>query len=64
MLPWTHALALMRYGLVGGSASGLRAIWGQHSETALAMASLAVVMGSAALLLVVATRVFRRSAMP
>src|SRR5207248_2076840 len=43
VLPWTHALALMRYGLVGGSSSGLEAIWGHHSNLAMAGGSLAFV---------------------
>jgi len=64
VLPTTHALALMRYGLVGGRSTGLEAIWGQHPQALLAAASLAVVAGSTALLFVVATRVFRRSALP
>jgi ABC-2 type transport system permease protein len=63
VLPSTHALALMRHGLVGGSPSGLQAIWGVHSETALAAASLAVLLGSTALLLTAAMQVFRRSAL-
>ncbi len=62
-LPWTHALALMRYGLVGGgSASGLGAIWGWGSPTAMAAASLGVVTAFAVLLLAIAMMVFRRSA--
>ncbi len=63
VLPSTHALALMRHGLVGGSPSGLQAIWGNHSETALAAASLAVLAGFTALLIGVAMQVFRRSAL-
>jgi ABC-2 type transport system permease protein len=62
IVPWTHALALMRYGLVGAPASGLHAIWGWSSPTAMALASLAVVTAFAAALLVLATTVFRRSA--
>jgi len=63
VLPWTHALALMRYGLVGGSNSGLQAIWGNHPQTGLALASLAVVVGFTVALLTVAMQVFRRSAL-
>src|SRR5712691_1633720 len=62
VLPWTHALAVMRHGLVGGSSTGLQGIWGAHPETALAAASLAVVVAFAAVMLAVATRVFGRSA--
>ena len=62
VLPWTHALALMRYGLVGGTASGLHAIWGWASPTAMALASLGVVTAFAAALLIISMTVFRRSA--
>jgi ABC-type polysaccharide/polyol phosphate export permease len=62
VLPTTHALALMRHGLVGGSPSGLQAIWGSHSETLLAAGSLAVLAAFTGLLLGAATTVFRRSA--
>src|SRR5262245_56589554 len=53
LLPLTHALALMRYGLLDDS-SGLRAIWGMNDVTAIATLSLAVV-GSFAVLLTVAS---------
>ena len=53
---WTHALALMRYGLVGGQASGLSAIWGQHSNASMAAASLGVVAAFTVVLLAVATQ--------
>jgi ABC-2 type transport system permease protein len=61
VLPLTHALALMRYGLLGNTA-GLHDIWGGHDVTAMATASLAVVALFAAVLTAVAVRVFRRSA--
>jgi ABC-2 type transport system permease protein len=64
VLPTTNALAVMRYGLVGGPSSGLGAIWGSHSEVAMAAWSIAVMVGFAALLLGIATRVFRRAALP
>ena len=60
-LPLTHALALMRYGLLG-DASGLRAVWSMHSTTAMAGLSLAVVGVFAAALTAVAMRVFVREA--
>ena len=41
VLPLTHALALMRYGLVDPSGQGLHDIWGVGSTTAQAWASLA-----------------------
>ena len=62
VLPWTHALAVMRYGLVGGSSSGLDSIWGSLSPSWSAAASLAVVVGFSITLLALATQVFRRSA--
>jgi ABC-2 type transport system permease protein len=62
VLPATHALALMRYGLLGGNASGLHDIWGMHNATAMAALSLGVVAIFAGALVYVATRVFRRAA--
>jgi ABC-2 type transport system permease protein len=62
VLPLTHAMALMRYGLLGSSA-GLHDVWGAGtSTTAAAWLSLAVVVASAALLGAVAVRAFARSA--
>jgi ABC-2 type transport system permease protein len=60
-LPLTHGLALMRYGLLDDS-SGLHAIWGMGSPTAMAALSLAVVSAFAALLTVASIRVFSHSA--
>jgi hypothetical protein len=62
-LPLTHALALMRYAMVDHRAAGLHDIWGAHSTTMMAAASLAVVFAFAALMLFIASRVFARSAM-
>jgi hypothetical protein len=42
ILPLTHALALVRYGLLGDS-SGLHNIWNMHNTTMMATLSLAVV---------------------
>src|SRR5437868_8345357 len=39
VLPWTHAVALLRYGLIGTGASGLSQIWHMHSQTAMALLS-------------------------
>ena len=61
LLPLTHALALMRYGLLQDS-SGLHAIWGLGDPVAMAALSLAVVSGFALLLTLVSIRVFSRSA--
>ena len=60
-LPLTHALALMRYGLLHDS-SGLHAIWRMGSATDSALLSLAVLAAFAVLLVRVAVRVFSRSA--
>jgi ABC-2 type transport system permease protein len=62
VLPATHALALMRYGLLGGNASGLHDIWGMHNASAMAALSLGVVTVFAAALTVAAIRTFRRTA--
>jgi ABC-2 type transport system permease protein len=60
-LPLTHALALVRYGLLSDP-SGLHAIWRMHNTTAMAGLSLGVVGVFAALLLAVGMRVFTRRA--
>ena len=61
-LPLTHALALMRYGLVDPSGHGLHDIWGAGNTTAQAWASLGVVALFAVALLAISIRVFTRSA--
>jgi ABC-2 type transport system permease protein len=62
LLPLTHGLALMRYGLLQDS-SGLHAIWGMTSAGAMAALSLAVVGAFALVLTAVSIRVFTRSAL-
>jgi len=62
VLPATHALALMRYGLLGGNTSGLHDIWGMQNATAMAALSLGVVAAFAAALTVAGIRTFRRAA--
>jgi ABC-2 type transport system permease protein len=62
VLPLTHALALMRYGLLGDR-TGLGNIWGMGSATTMAALSLAVVAVFAAALLAISVRVFTRSAL-
>jgi ABC-2 type transport system permease protein len=59
-LPLTHALALVRYGLLGDS-TGLHAIWQMHSATAMAALSLAAVAVFATALTAISMRAFRRS---
>ena len=62
VLPLTHALALMRYGLVDPSGQGLHDIWGAGSTTAEAWASMGVVALFAVALLAISIRVFTRAA--
>ena len=61
-LPLTHAMALMRYGLVDPKGTGLHDIWGMSNTTVEAFLSLGVVLAFAAALTLVAIRVFSRSA--
>jgi ABC-type polysaccharide/polyol phosphate export permease len=64
VLPLTHALALMRYGLLGDHGAGLHDIWGSGvGTTAGAFMSLAVVALFAAALTAISIRVFTRSAL-
>src|SRR5262249_47224478 len=62
LLPLTHGLALMRYGLLGDS-TGLHAIWSMGNPSEMAALSLAVVALFAAALTAVSIRVFTRSAL-
>jgi ABC-2 type transport system permease protein len=62
VLPLTHALALMRYGLVDPRGTGLHDIWGMSNVTAMAFMSLAVVVMFAVFMVAVSIRVFTRSA--
>ena len=61
-LPLTHALALIRYGLLGDHGSGLHDIWGTGSTSACAALSLGVVAAFATVFTAVSIRVFTRSA--
>lgn len=61
LLPLTHALALMRYGLLG-NATGLEDIWGMGGTATKATLSLSVLAAFAALLTAVAVRTFNRTA--
>ena len=62
VLPLTHALALMRYGLLDRHATGLHDIWGMSGATGMAALSLAVVAAWAVVLTVVSVRVFGKAA--
>ena len=61
-LPLTHALALMRYGLLDQRGTGLHDIWGMSSPTAMAALSLGVVALWAVVLSAASVRVFTRAA--
>jgi ABC-2 type transport system permease protein len=60
-LPLTHALALVRYGLLRDPA-GLHTIWHMSNTTEMAALSLGVVAAFAAILTAVSIRVFNRTA--
>jgi ABC-2 type transport system permease protein len=62
VLPLTHAMALMRYGLVDPKGTGLHEIWGMSSTTTEAWLSLAVVVAFALLFSAMAVRAFTRAA--
>jgi len=62
VLPLTHTLAVMRYGLLGHSTAGLHDIWGMDNPTTMAALSLGVVGVFAVLLTLVAVRTFKRAA--
>jgi ABC-2 type transport system permease protein len=62
LLPLTHVLAVLRYGLIDPSGQGLHAIWGTGNPTAQAFASLAVVALYAIALTAISIRVFTRAA--
>ena len=61
VLPLTHALALLRYGLLDRHGSGLHDIWGSGNTTLQAAASLAVVAVFAAAFTAISIRAFSRS---
>ena len=63
LLPLTHALALMRYGLIDRRATGLRDIWGMTNPTAMAALSMAVVTLFAIGLTALGLRAFRRASL-
>lgn len=60
-LPWTHAVAVLRYGLMGPGASGLRAIWHMHSEPLMATLSLTLLTLYATLTIALAMRAFKQA---
>jgi ABC-2 type transport system permease protein len=58
VLPWTHAVALLRFGLMGGSASGLEEIWHLHSTWGMALLSLAFLAAFTSATVTLALRAF------
>jgi ABC-type multidrug transport system permease subunit len=62
LLPLTHALAVMRYGLIDRDARGLHDIWGMTNHTAMAALSVGVVTLFAVALTALGMRAFRRAA--
>lgn len=62
LLPLTHVIALMRYGLVDRDGAGLHDIWGMSNQTAMAALSLGVVALFAVTLTAISVRTFRRAA--
>jgi len=61
ILPWTHAVALLRNGFIGTSAANLNQIWHIHSQTAMVLLSLAVLATFAGLMIAIGMRAFRRA---
>ena len=60
--PWTHAVAVLRHGLMQGTDPGLEAIWHLGSDTAMAALSTGVLALFALVALRLAVRVFQRTA--
>jgi ABC-2 type transport system permease protein len=61
-LPITHVLALLRYGLVDPTGTGLHDIWGMDDATSMAALSFGIVAVFAAAMCVVAVKVFTKAA--
>jgi ABC-2 type transport system permease protein len=62
VMPLTHALAVIQYGLVDPRGAGLHDIWGMSDPAAMAALSLLVLGAFAVVSTVVAVRVFQRTA--
>lgn len=62
ILPTTHTLALLRYGVLGRGGAGLHDIWGMTNTSTEATLSLLVLAGWAALVTAASIRVFKHSA--
>lgn len=61
--PWTHALAVMRYGMMEGTESGLVDIWHMDSEPVMAALSVGVLLVMAGAAMALTLRVFNRKTM-
>lgn len=61
--PWTHALAVMRYGMMEDTDPGLANIWHMDSEPLMAALSVGVLVIMAVAALALAIRVFNRKTM-
>jgi ABC-type multidrug transport system permease subunit len=61
-LPTTHALALLRYGVLDRRGQGLHDIWGVSNTSTAALLSMLVLVAWASLATVASMRVFRRAA--
>ena len=62
VMPTTHALALLRYGVLDRTGAGLHDIWGMANTTTEAAMSLLVLAAWAILITAAAIRIFQRSA--
>jgi ABC-2 type transport system permease protein len=62
ILPVTHALALLRFGLVDRGGQGLHDIWGMHNTMMMAGLSFAVVASFALVMFALSVRIFTRTA--
>jgi ABC-type polysaccharide/polyol phosphate export permease len=62
ILPLTHVLALLRYGVIDRHGAGLHDIWGMSDPTTMAALSLAVVVAFAVACTAISIRVFTRTA--
>jgi ABC-2 type transport system permease protein len=60
-LPWSHAVALLRYGFIGSGEANLDEIWHMHSETTMVLLSLAVLAIFAGVMIAIGMRAFRRA---
>ena len=60
-LPWSHAVALLRYGFIGSGEANLDEIWHLQSQATMVFLSLAVLAVFAGLMIAIAMRAFRRA---